>query len=83
VVFAGNMAPQAQHIAYTYTFPKGGYYTIDTRFFAGDELLVEQDFKINVESTKRSKSKSFYVVKFLILLTIIGLIYWYVKKKKR
>ena len=84
IVFAGNLAPQAKHVAFSYTFPRSGSYEITARFFGGDELLVEHEFDLEVErKSKKGKSKGIYFVKLLVLIVIVGAIYWYVKKGKK
>ena len=68
VVLSTNIIQQADHVALTYTFPYPDTYDIKIRFRNNDNLLVEEDFSLEV---KGKSNFLLYVLLTIILILIV------------
>lgn len=76
VVFAGEFVPKKGSVAFTYTFPKSGNYTIDIKFYNGEYLVEEQDFSVSVEKNRNYG----YIAIGIIFITILFFVIRRLKK---
>ena len=79
VIFAGRFHPEAKHVTFSFSFPKPGNYTIDTRFVHGSN--PETSFNVLV-GAKKEKPSEFMVLGVGALLAIIGIIFYFTFIKK-
>jgi|TARA_B100001971_G_C18199552_1_gene543666 hypothetical protein len=82
VVFAGTFHPEAEHVAFTYTFPYSDDYEITARFKDNNSILAETDFEIKLEKEKMSKINLYLLLTSLVLFILIGFIIIKLKTKK-
>ena len=78
IIFAGELSPNNGGLVFTDTFHESGEYTLDLNFKAGDEVIEQQTFLIDVE---KSGMTLFQI--YLILAVILGAILFHVKKINR
>jgi len=68
VIFAGTFKPEAQNVAFSFTFPHGDVFEITARFFEDEKLIAETDFDINV---KGKTDYSIIIILFLSLMLLV------------
>lgn len=82
IVFAGNFAPEAGNVVFSYIVPYASKYEITARFFdESGESLVEHSFEFDVVQSPVG-GETLYLIRGLLIATIVAYGYKLVRKKK-
>ena len=67
IAFAGEFFSKQGGVSFTYTFPKTGNYTIDTKFYQNDLVIEEQAFSIKVEN----QTNYYFIIAGIIFIVVL------------
>ncbi|MBS3084617.1 hypothetical protein J4411_01770 [Candidatus Pacearchaeota archaeon] len=70
VVFAGEFYPEKGSTPFTFTFPHGGKYAIDIKFYEAENLLTENSFYLNIKNFKFSVNYLYLIIVLLVVSTL-------------